>query len=268
MRNLLPLKDIEIDSLYLDTTFFHKDFLDFPPQEDSSKIICELIKEWLQKGPKYFISIRIPARFGSEFLFMEIYKSIGKPIHVKATEYAKYKYLASLDNCITKDPKETQIHGCKMGVGNYHSLNCREIENPEKYMRVIRPSAIRWRKWQQKQDIYTKIGNFDEVYGVCYSNHASCSEITDLLQYLKPKNVKFNVISDFTSGTKEDELTRMKALLDEILEEQKESNVGDELKFSFENISKKAKAKERLKMISSDSSEDEAELQLPKRTKI
>lgn len=59
---------------------------------------------------------------------------------------------------------------------------------------MIRPSALRWSNLTEGDRFWRKLTASREEYAVCYSNHASCDELKDFLNYLKPAEVRFNVL--------------------------------------------------------------------------
>lgn len=216
IKRLTAFKDvlgnvIPIDTIYIDSTFFNKNYSEFPTQSDSIKMICHLINEWITKGKNYIVSLKTTARYGSEYLFKEIYDQLKQKIHVNDSEIINYRYIPELDHCVTNNGQQLQIHGCYMYGNNFSEhLSCRQIENNE-YLRIIRPTAIHWKNWQQNNLIYSK-EKMSEIYRVCYSSHSSYSEIKDFLEYLKPKSIELNVVS-----TGENEKLQQIKCLNEIL---------------------------------------------------
>lgn len=258
LKNLKSFKSssgvLSFDAIYFDSTFFNKEYHEFPAQTESSKRICQLIREWITRGPLYLVSLRIPARFGSEFLFIEIAKSMNIKIHVKESEFRKYCYIPEMDNCVTKDSSTTQVHACTDNfIKDYKTLNCQN--NPNYKLRVIRPSALIWRKWNNTKDIVQILPN--EIYRVCYSNHVSYTEIRDMILYLKPRKIKMNVIPE-----KESEKIMMKNCLREIMDSYLDNKLNSEsrteIKFSFENIKSSFQSTQitKSKKCFSDSDED------------
>lgn len=165
--------------------------MDFPTQFESNKIICDLIDEWVRKGPEYVIIIRASARYGSECLFRDIYKRTRLKIHVNNSELERYLYFPELDECFTTN-ENSQIHGCYSHANrNSKYLTCQPNKD-DKYVRVIKPSAFIWKNWKLSEPIYRYDSDM-KWCRVCYSNHSSFNEIRDFIMYLKPKRVKLNV---------------------------------------------------------------------------
>lgn len=80
-----------IKKMYFDSTFWNKDFANFPSRIQSSDYICSIIKEWISKGKEYFVSLSISAKYGSEYLYKEIYEKLKMPIHVNDFTFDIYR---------------------------------------------------------------------------------------------------------------------------------------------------------------------------------
>ena len=183
---------VKINTIYIDSTFFCKSYLQFPTQFESSNLICDLIAEWLAKGLKYKISLRTAARYGYEFLFQQISERFKIKVHVNAEELEKYHYFPELDNCFTSESNASRIHACFSVMHKNSPLLCCDPDYDPKYICVIKPTAMFWQQWQTSEKFYSKI--HDRLYRVCYSNHASYREIQQLVNYLKPDKCEFNVL--------------------------------------------------------------------------
>lgn len=211
LENIEPLVPFNqnksiLHSVYLDTTFFKREYDEFPTQFESITAIYELIKEWIVKGPKYLIHLKLSARYGAEYVYIELARILKMKVHVNAEEYLKYKYIPQMDNSITDYPQSTQIHAC------YNSKICPQLENT-KFVRLIKPSAMIWKQWKRNKTLNNISRLENNIYRVCYSNHSSYSEIKDFLMYLKAQKVYFNVKPEENEARLE-----MDRLLNEIME--------------------------------------------------
>lgn len=194
MQKMKLLKNLigSLDTVYIDSTFFSSMYENFPEQIRSAKTICGIIKEWLNNNPRHIISLKMPARYGYEILFIEIAALMKTKIHILDDEMKNYKYIPELDNIFTTISQKSRIHACFDYFNkNGKHLTCDPTFDPA-LIRVIKPTAMIWREWQESMEIVKKEPN--EYVRVCYSNHSSCSEIRDFLMFLKPKNVELNVI--------------------------------------------------------------------------
>ncbi|KXJ69156.1 protein artemis-like [Aedes albopictus] len=268
LRNILPLRNLSPDVIYLDTTFFLPQYRYLPPQSGSLSKLTELCQEWLSLNPQNVVSLKLPALYGSEFLFIELSRRLRHKIHVKREELQSYRFLTSLDDAVTAgDPAGTRIHAC---LGTHSApkgnLPCQPTLDG-KYIRVIRPSALRWRGLNPSDPICRRLRNDREEFSVCYSNHASYGELEDFLRYLRPHAVRFNVVwRDDPGGEK------MSQLVGEVcpwLTQRKDgAGQSEEGEFNFDGIvyqSREDSKKDKL-FSDEDSDGEEAVIEhLPKR---
>lgn len=194
MLKMNSLKSIvgSVDTVYVDSTFLSTEYEHFPGQFRSALTICGIINGWVSKSPKHVISLKMPARYGYELLYIKIGKLLKLRIHINEDEIAKYKYIPELDHIFTTLSNKSQIHACF----DYHNKNGKSLTcNPNidpALIRVIKPTAMIWREWEESMEIFKEESG--EHFRVCYSNHCSMSEIRDFLVYLQPKNVELNVV--------------------------------------------------------------------------
>lgn len=179
---LLPKK---FNKVYLDTTFLNYQFSYLPPRKESLMKINQAVNEWLDQDPRNVVMLECSALFGSEFLYMELSKSLNKKIHVKDHLYNIYCNIAELAPHVTNDPKSTPIHACTNKTAR--SLQCRYDVQKENIL-IIVPSVLKWKG----KDIL-KVAEWDEcrerTYNVCYSMHSSLNELKAFIQYFDPMEV-------------------------------------------------------------------------------
>lgn len=269
LKNLKSFKSLSgvlnFDALYFDSTFFYQHYFHFPSQVESAEEICKLIQEWISKGSSYLVSLKTPARYGYEYLFIEIARIMKMRIHVDNSEFKKYCYIPEMDNCVTNDGSSTQIHACFDYLSNNHkNLKCRKIDDSN-YLRVIRPSAMIWKNWDKTKNIVHSLN--DEIYRVCYSNHASYKEIVDMILYLKPKKIEMNVLP----STDSEKLSMQNCIL-KLMSEYNSSGLSNtldsfksNLTFNFENIKSNIRADslKHFKCTSDDEDEVTSQITLP-----
>ncbi|KAF7406072.1 hypothetical protein HZH68_005441 [Vespula germanica] len=179
---LLPKK---LDKIYLDTTFLNPEFSYLPSRKESIMKIHEAIKEWLDQDPRNVVMLECSACYGSEFLFMELSKSLNMKIHVRDHVYDTYCCITELAPHITNDFNSTPIHACTKKSDR--SLKCRYDVSKENIL-IIVPSVLKW----QGKDI-SKIAEWDEhrerTYNVCYSLHSSLNELKAFVKYFDPVEI-------------------------------------------------------------------------------
>ncbi|XP_043667172.1 protein artemis isoform X2 [Vespula pensylvanica] len=179
---LLPKK---LDKIYLDTTFLNPEFSYLPSRKESIMKIHQAIKEWLDQDPRNVVMLECSACYGSEFLFMELSKSLNMKIHVRDHVYNTYCCITELAPHITNDFNSTPIHACTKKSDR--SLKCRYDVSKENIL-IIVPSVLKW----QGKDI-SKIAEWDEhrerTYNVCYSLHSSFNELKAFVKYFDPVEI-------------------------------------------------------------------------------
>lgn len=193
MRKMKQLKSLVgcLDTVYIDSTFFSYHYKNFPEQHRSAKKICDIIKDWLSKSSKHVISLKFPARYGYELLFIKIGEMLDVKIHINENEMENFRYIPELDNIFTTNPR-SNIHACfDYKNKNGKQLTCNRELDPALIL-VIKPTAMIWTEWQHTSEIVSKDSNGN--VRVCYSNHSSLNEIQEFLILLKPKNVELNVL--------------------------------------------------------------------------
>lgn len=178
---LLPKK---LTKVYLDTTFLNLSFATFPTRKESITIMCNVIKDWLMRSSKNVVILECSALYGPEFLFMELSKFFGKPIHVKTKVYSNYCRIQELRCHITIDQYATPIHAC-MDKRERSGLKCRPDILKDDILTIV-PSVLKW-----KGKDTSVIGEWDNVrertYNLCYSTHSSFNELEAFIKYFKPE---------------------------------------------------------------------------------
>lgn len=199
---------VDIEKIYLDTTFFLKSYLKFPRRKESLEELCKIIKEWINKGKNYSIKLYPSAKYGYEYLFIEIFKEIGMPIHVNQKNFELYSTIPEMDNSVTTNDSITQIH---CNCGSFYNNVCYKALTSE--VRTIKISAFRWVQDNLEDGLSSNSYN---MYYVCYSTHASYEEGVEFLRFLKPKSVEICVEHENPQTNLE-----IRELIEEVLRESK-----------------------------------------------
>lgn len=187
-----------IDSVYLDTTFFLKSYAKFPPRAESLEEICSIIKDWISRSDKHVVGLDTSAKYGYEYLFIEIYKQFKMPIHVNDEIFEFYSRVPEMDHAVTRSKDKTKIHSA---CGTTYKTVCPNAIAFK--VKVIKISAFRWKSENLENGISEQTQN---THFVCYSTHASYEEGVELLKFLKPKRVEANVLHNKPSV--DDEILR------------------------------------------------------------
>lgn len=200
-------KVIDIDKIYLDTTFFLKAYLRFPKRIDSLSEICKIIKNHIECGKEYIIKLQTGAYYGYEFIFQGIYNEFKMPIHVNERDYHFYSLIPELDSSVTMDGAETQIH---CNCAGYRKI-CDFSNN--RTVLILHVTAWMWNS-ELLEDGISSYDPIDRKYQICFSTHASLEEGEELIRFLKPKAIEICVKSD-----NDDNNSEMNQRIDDLLNE-------------------------------------------------
>jgi Cft2 family RNA processing exonuclease len=105
-----------VHTLYIDMTFFTPAIKSIPTREESVCELIKFIKKTLDDDKKTFFYLKTSARIGYEYVYTEIYNNLKQKVHVNETIYRLYDNLPQIQQVLTLDPYETQIHSCMYEV--------------------------------------------------------------------------------------------------------------------------------------------------------
>uniref|UniRef100_A0A182WW49 Protein artemis n=1 Tax=Anopheles quadriannulatus TaxID=34691 RepID=A0A182WW49_ANOQN len=184
--------------VYLDSTFLDRRYAYFPPRQASMDRIVELCSRWLAQDRRNVVALWPPASYGSEELFCQLAGRLHQRIHVYAAQREPYNHFAALDEVFTDDAAGARIHACR-GKTLQHEGACRAAKPEEKhpdFVMTIRPTARRWCNLRPGEPFWQQgSGN---LWYVCYSSHASSTELVEFLRSLQPdvRDIRFSVVAD------------------------------------------------------------------------
>lgn len=180
-----------ITSLYLDTTFASKNYYEFPVRKDSSNNLIKVVEEWLDKDPNNKICLWMPGYVGIEYAIVEVAKYFKNAIHVHRKKHEElYSSIADLDNYVTPILTDNRIHACSKSESDFDSINCMELN---KNVKCVQLNALAF-----TTDVIQTSGHVivkNNITRVCYSSHSSCRELREIVKFLKPQKLFFNVIT-------------------------------------------------------------------------
>ncbi|KAJ8047553.1 Protein artemis [Holothuria leucospilota] len=192
-----------LESLYIDTTFFDPKVMFIPSREQSCAAMLDLIEEQLERGPNHMVHIKCRAKYGYEYLFVEISKAFNMKVHVSEEIMQQYERVPDLAMHMTIEGSTTQVHACRK-----YSCTVGEADN----VITILPSTMWFNSNAQPDDVLRRISS--HTYRLCFSFHSSYSEICDFIQHLKPKNIYPNVIP--YNSTEYDMIERLQEVLKKV----------------------------------------------------
>ncbi|XP_070557615.1 protein artemis-like isoform X2 [Ptychodera flava] len=191
----------DIRSLYIDTTFCHPSASYLPSREECLEHMIPLVDGWICKSPRHMVRLVCKAKYGYEYLFVELSKRFKTKVHLSDIHYAYYSKVENVSDHLTINGKITQIHACKW-------KDCK-LEDAGDVL-YIQPSTM-WFLYPSNATPRDVIKMDNYKYRLCYSFHSSYSEIRAFVDYVCPVNVYPNVVP---KGSSEEEITdRLKDLL-------------------------------------------------------
>ncbi|KAF0749463.1 protein artemis isoform X1 [Aphis craccivora] len=183
-----------ISALYLDTTFASKNYYEFPMRKESSANLIKVVEEWLNKDPNNKICLWMPGYVGIEYAIVEVSKYFKFPIHVHKQKYDElYSSIAELDNYVTPIYTNNRIHACSKNECDTDNVNCMQLN---KNVKCVQLNALAFTK-----DVISTGGHVivkNNITRVCYSSHPSCKELREIVRFLNPEKLYFNVIVNQT----------------------------------------------------------------------
>uniref|UniRef100_A0A3B3TT72 Protein artemis n=1 Tax=Poecilia latipinna TaxID=48699 RepID=A0A3B3TT72_9TELE len=185
----------DIQSVYLDSTFYDPRFYQIPSREVCLKGILELIGNWIGQSPYHVVWLNCKAAYGYEYLFTNLGDEFGTQIHVNSL--AMFKKMPEILSYVTTD-RTTQIHACRhprdeeFFQGNRLPCGCSATDGSPLRIISIKPSTMWFGERTKKTNVIIKTGS--SSYRACFSFHSSYSEIKDFLSYLQPVNIFPSVV--------------------------------------------------------------------------
>ncbi|XP_056133456.1 protein artemis [Lampris incognitus] len=185
----------DIQSVYLDSTFFDKRYYQIPSREDCLSGIRELVSHWISQSAYHVVWLNCKAAYGYEYLFTNLAEEFNTQVHVK--NLTMFKKMPEILSHMTTD-RNTQIHACRHPKDDEffrgNRLPCGSVAPDGTPLRIIsiKPSTIWFGERSRKSNIVVRTGA--SCYRACFSFHSSYSELKDFLTYLQPVNIYPSVI--------------------------------------------------------------------------
>lgn len=178
---------IDIDVMYVDTTFQNKDYEDFPDRSESTDYAVEEIKKWFAEGnsENKYVGLHTSARLGYEFLFKELHRQLNMKIYIPHKDtWELYSKFTILQDFMTQDPS-AKLHLCydRCELANHEKCN---LDTSGKTFLYAHFSAMMWKDCNLEEKMVDRRGN---RLNVCYSTHCSRSELIAFVSYFSPKRV-------------------------------------------------------------------------------
>ncbi|XP_034719586.1 protein artemis [Etheostoma cragini] len=184
-----------IQSVYLDSTFYDPRFYQIPTREVCLNGISELVGNWISKSSYHVVWLNCKAAYGYEYLFTNLGEEFNTQIHVG--NLAMFKKMPEILNYVTTD-RRTQIHACRhprdeeFFQGSRLPCGCTASDGTPLRIISIKPSTMWFGERMKKTNVIIKTGA--SSFRACFSFHSSYSEIKNFLSYLQPVNIYPSVI--------------------------------------------------------------------------
>ncbi|XP_051248246.1 protein artemis [Dicentrarchus labrax] len=185
----------DIQSIYLDSTFYDPRFYKIPTREVCLNGILELVGNWISQSPYHVVWLNCKAAYGYEYLFTNLGEEFNTQIHVRSL--AMFKKMPEILSYVTTD-RRTQIHACRhpkdeeFFQGSRLPCGCTASDGTPLRIISIKPSTMWFGERMRKTNVIIKTGA--SSYRACFSFHSSYSELKDFLSYLRPVNIYPSVI--------------------------------------------------------------------------
>ncbi|KAK1790379.1 hypothetical protein P4O66_014272, partial [Electrophorus voltai] len=188
----------DIQSMYLDTTFYDPRFYQIPSREACLMGIRGLVQEWICLSPYHVVWLNCKAAYGYEYLFTNLAQEFTSQVHVNSLDM--FRKMPEILCHVTTD-RSTQIHACRHPKACYdeelfrtNRLPCGSTAPDGTPLRIIsiKPSTMWFGERSRKTNVIVRMGG--SSYRACFSFHSSYSEIKDFLSYIRPVNIYPNVV--------------------------------------------------------------------------
>ncbi|XP_054480658.1 protein artemis [Anoplopoma fimbria] len=185
----------DIQSVYLDSTFYDPRFYQIPTRETCLNGILELVGNWISQSSYHVVWLNCKAAYGYEYLFTNLGEEFNTQIHVRSL--AMFKKMPEILSYVTTD-RRTQIHACRHPrdeeflQGNRLPCGCTASDGTPLRIISIKPSTMWFGERMRKTNVVIKTGA--SSFRACFSFHSSYSELKNFLSYLQPVNIYPSVI--------------------------------------------------------------------------
>uniref|UniRef100_A0A3P8UXU1 Protein artemis n=2 Tax=Cynoglossus semilaevis TaxID=244447 RepID=A0A3P8UXU1_CYNSE len=201
----------DIQSIYLDSTFYDPRFYQIPTREVCLNGISELVGNWISQSSRHVVWLNCKAAYGYEYLFTKLGEQFHTQIHVN--NLSMFMKMPEILSFVTTDRK-TQIHACRhprdeeFFQGNRLPCGRSAEDGSPLHIISIKPSTMWFGERSKKTNVIIKTGV--SSFRACFSFHSSYSELKDFLCYLRPVNIYPSVVP---MGRTLTEVTKMLQLM-------------------------------------------------------
>uniref|UniRef100_A0A3B3ZM86 Protein artemis n=1 Tax=Periophthalmus magnuspinnatus TaxID=409849 RepID=A0A3B3ZM86_9GOBI len=172
----------EIQSVYVDSTFYDPRFYQIPSRDVCLNGILELVRNWICQSPYHVVWLNCKAAYGYEYLFTNLGEEFKTQIHIN--NLAMFKKMPEILNYVTTENK-TQIHACRHPKDEEflqgNRLPCGSTASDGTPLQIIsiKPSTMWFGERSKKTNVIIKMGA--SSFRACFSFHSSYSEVIKFL---------------------------------------------------------------------------------------
>ena len=185
-ESLSLLPGMDLDCLYLDTTFCMAKTEKFPSRTESTDTLIGLIKGWIEQSKENKVYIDFPTTLGYEDLFTSLHSTFGQKFHFPTSDVKLYSGMLDGSLFYTSDCSGNH----KLHAGSQRStktlLGCGCSLTPQ--FLIIQISALHFLVKQWLREEWIERQNPQKVR-VFYSLHASHHKLKQFLGAVKVRRI-------------------------------------------------------------------------------
>ena len=178
-----------IRTLYMDMTFFDPSVPQLPEREQA----CRALIDFLAHSSDTSFYLKTSARVGYEYIFTSVYRHFGTRLHVHSEQYHLYDCLPQVQQALTTDAVDTQMHVCWPPCSQAKSsikvgFNRTDLFSVL-YLSIQITLSVLWFTMQQQPFHSPLVQISPSLYRLCYSLHSSYNEICAFVRQISPTRV-------------------------------------------------------------------------------
>ena len=181
MKLYPELQNIQLSTLYLDTTYCNDDY-SFPPQDEAIESTLEIMKK--ERKPRTLFVVG-SYTIGKERVFLRAAQEFKTKVFVMPDKYQILRHIDIDESLLTTNPAESFLHVVPMKYLSYKMIFDLHSKFKARFDRIVgfKPTV-----WSLNKKNSTRYGAHT-VYSVPYSEHSSVVELREFVQWLKPTEI-------------------------------------------------------------------------------
>ncbi|KAI5639349.1 DNA repair metallo-beta-lactamase domain-containing protein [Phthorimaea operculella] len=180
-KDALGLEPIQIDVMYVDTTFISRRYQNFPKRSESIEALFSVIARHDGR-----VALHVSARYGYEFVYNQIYEKMGLKVFVGEDRWRFYSKVQHKVPGATND-ETSKIHLCRNQSEKKDHTKCLPTTQTDSNFLYIHFSAMKWDNFDIEDKTFNRVS--EKRVDVCFATHCSRSELKHFVDYFNPKKV-------------------------------------------------------------------------------